>query len=220
MEMALEPQQRHLGVVYGEADRRVTGSALHANVLWVLGYPNQALTQSRAALTLAQEMAHPFTTAAVWLRNIISHQFLYEARTVQQRAEALSALCNEHGYEVFLVVGITWRGWALAKQGQAEEGIQQIQQGIAAARAMGIELFRPQILALLAEAYGKTGQVEEGLNALAEALMLVEKNEERMYEAELYRLKGELTLAQSKVQSPKSKVQSRRGSRRMFSEGD
>ena len=50
--LALDPRQRHLGVVYGEADRRVTGSALHANVLWVLGYPDQALTQSRAALTL------------------------------------------------------------------------------------------------------------------------------------------------------------------------
>ena len=138
----------------------------------------------------------------------MSHQFLHEARIVQQRAEALSALCNEHGYAVFLVAGMTWRGWALAEQGQAEEGIQQIQQGIVAARAMGIEIFRPHLLTLLAEAYGKTGQVEEGLHALAEALTLVEKNGERMYEAELYRLRGELTLQQEfKVQGSKFKVE-------------
>ena len=61
-------------------------------------------------------------------------------------------------------------------QGQEEEGIQQIQQGLAALRAKGMELRRPYHLALLAEAYGKTGQVEEGLTALAEALAVVDKN--------------------------------------------
>ena len=198
-----DPRQRDFELIRGDADHGVMGSSAHANVLWMLGYPNQALSQSRTALTLAQEMAHPLTTAAVWFRNMMSHQFLHDAQTVQQQAEALFALSNERGYAAFLIAGLTWRGWALAEQGQAEDGIQQIQQGIAAARAKGIELFGPHLLALLAEAYGKTGQVEEGLNALAEAVMLVEKNEERMYEAELYRLKGGLTLAQSKVQSLK-----------------
>src|SRR5262249_32465875 len=160
------------------------------NVLWLLGYPDQALTRSRAALTLAQEIAHPLSTAVVWIRDIMSHQFLHDARTVQQRAEALIALCNEQGFLAFLEGAITWRGWALAEQGQAEDGIQQIQQGMAAARAMGMELVRPHFLALLAEAYGKTGQVEEGLTALTEALAAVERTGERMYEAELYRLKG------------------------------
>jgi len=189
-----DPQQRQEGVVPSEADRRATGLSIHSNVLWLLGYPDQALAQSRTALSLAQERAHPFTTAVVWIRNVMFHKFLREARTVQQRAEDLTALCNEQGYSAFLEGAIVWCGWALAKQGQAEEGIQQIQQGIAIARAIGMELFRPQFLALLAEVYGKTRQVEEGLTALAEALTLVEKNGERTYEAELYRLKGKLTL--------------------------
>ena len=94
-----------------------------------------------------------------------------------------------------------WRGaGALAEQGQAEEGIAQMQQGLAALRAIGTELGQPRQLAVLAEAYGKVGQVEEGLTVLAEALALVDKTGERYYEAELYRLKGELTLAQSSVQ--------------------
>jgi predicted ATPase len=73
-------------------------------------------------------------------------------------------------------------------------------------RATGEELVRPYHLARLAEAYGKAEQAEEGLTALAEALATVNKTGERFYEAELYRLKGTLTL-QSQVQSPKSKVE-------------
>jgi predicted ATPase len=91
-------------------------------------------------------------------------------------------------------------------QGQEEEGIQQIQQGMATDRAIGAEVWWPYHLALLADAYGKTGQIEEGLTALAEALDAVDRTGERWYEAELYRLKGTLTL-QSQVPGPRSKVE-------------
>jgi len=84
----------------------------------------------------------------------------------------------------------------LAEQGQVEEGIAQIRQGLTAYRATGAGVGRPHFLALLAEACGKAGLAEEGLNALTEALGIVCKNGEREYEAELYRLKGELLLAQ------------------------
>jgi predicted ATPase len=77
---------------------------------------------------------------------------------------------------------------------------------MAADRAAGTELFRPYHLALLAEAYGKAGQIEEGLAALAEALDLVDKTGERMHEAELYRLTGELTLQQLSVASSQLSV--------------
>src|SRR4029453_10792262 len=87
-------------------------------------------------------------------------------------------------------------GWALAQQGQAQEGIAQIHQGLTAWRATGAELGRPGFLALLAEAYGVMGQPEEGLTALAEALTLAETTGERWYDPELYRLKGELLLQQ------------------------
>ena len=80
----------------------------------------------------------------------------------------------------------------------------------AAHRATGTELHRPYHLSLLAEAYGKVGQIEEGLTVLSEALAAVDKTGERSYEAELYRLKGELTLQQesqkSKVKAQRSKV--------------
>ena len=99
-----------------------------------------------------------------------------------------------------MAVGTIQRGWALAKQGQGEEGVVQIRRGLAAYQATEQELFRPGFLALLAEAYGKVGQAEEGLSALAEALTLVNKTGERWYEAELYRLKGTLTLQSRQVE--------------------
>ena len=68
-------------------------------------------------------------------------------------------------------------------------------------------MFQSYYLALLAEAYGKAGLAEEGLAALAEALTVVDKSGERFYEAELHRLRGELTLAQSRVQRLESSVQ-------------
>ncbi len=71
-----------------------------------------------------------------------------------------------------------------------------MQQGLSAYRATGAEIWRPHFLALLAEAYGSAGQTEAGLKTLAEALAMVDRTQERAYEAELYRLKGELTLLQ------------------------
>nr|MDQ3831811.1 hypothetical protein [Candidatus Tectomicrobia bacterium] len=76
-------------------------------------------------------------------------------------------------------------------------GIAQIRQGSAGFRATGAGLTWPWWLALLAEACGKVGQFDEGLRALEEALAAVQHNEERLYEAEVYRLKGELLLAQA-----------------------
>ncbi|MBI3798633.1 MAG: hypothetical protein HY268_16920 [Deltaproteobacteria bacterium] len=99
------------------------------------------------------------------------------------------------------------RDWALAEQGQEAEGIAQIRQGLPAHRETGAELTGPYYLALLAEAYGKVGQVEEGLSGVAEALTMVDKDGERLWEAELYRLKGQLTLQKSAVRGPKSKVE-------------
>jgi len=126
------------------------------------------------------------------------HQFRREEYAIQERTEAAIALSTEQGFPFFLTQGVIFRGVVLAEQGWEHEGIAQIQQGIAAFRATGAELYRPYFLALLAEAYEKAEQGENGLAVLAEALAVVDNTGERFYEAELYRLKGTLTL-QSKT---------------------
>ena len=88
------------------------------------------------------------------------------------------------------------RGWALAEQGFVEEGIQQLRQGMDTWRTLGTELAKTHVLFRLAEAYGRGGQAKEGLRVLDEALTTVHKNAEGYFEAEIYRLKGELLLQQ------------------------
>jgi len=95
------------------------------------------------------------------------------------------------------------RGGALVEQGKAEEGIAQIRQGLTPYWATGQGLVA-YYLALLAAAYGQIGQAEEGLAVLTEAMAQVDKTGERYYEAELYRLKGELALKQCSVRGPES----------------
>ncbi len=86
------------------------------------------------------------------------------------------------------------RGWALDQLGQGAEGISLIREGLAAWRATGSELWQPYFLGMLAELQGKGGYPREGLKAVGEALAVAARTEERFYEAELHRLKGELLL--------------------------
>jgi predicted ATPase len=120
--------------------------------------------------------------------------------------EEILTLSTEQGFPLFWALGTILRGWALAEEGQREEGIAQMRQGVAAWRATGAELTQPYFLALLAEVYGKVGQTEEGLRVLAEALAQVDKTGERFHEAELYRLKGQLTLQKFQVSGFKLQV--------------
>jgi predicted ATPase len=110
------------------------------------------------------------------------------------------AFSHEQGFALWVPGGTVLRGWALTAQGQMEEGIAQMRQGMTAWQATGAEADRPYYLALLAEGYGKAGRTEAGLHVLAEALAVVDAIEERYYAAELYRLQGELLLARSAEQ--------------------
>jgi len=105
-----------------------------------------------------------------------------------------------------LALGTILGGWALSQQRQVTVGIAQMQQGLAAYGAMGAQVRLTGFLAMLAEAHEAEGQVEDGLRVLAEALEVVDKKGERVYEAEVYRLKGELTLRQDKEPGATSKA--------------
>src|SRR5262249_26283778 len=152
-------------------------------------------------------LSHPYSLAFALGFAATIPALRREGQRAQEWAEATITLSTEQGVLFWLAWGMTARGGALAEQGQGKEGIIQIRQGIAAWRATGAELWRPYWLSLLAEAYRQEQQAEEGLNTLTEALALVATTAERWGEAELYRLKGELTLQRFNVQGSKSKVE-------------
>jgi len=201
-----DPVRHHShAFLYGQ-DPGVFCRVLAAWGLYLLGYPDQALRMNQEALAVAQEVVHPLSLAAAQAFFAVTHQVRREGHVAQEHAEAAVQLCSQQGFPVFLVFGTIMIGWALAEQGQTEEGIAQVRQGLAAYRATGAELATTRFAVLLAETWGKAGQPEEGLNVLAEALAVVNKGRERDYEAELYRLQGELLLQQER-QKAKSKKQ-------------
>ena len=201
-----DARQHHaLAFIYGSFDPGVACLGNTTVPLWILGYPEQALKSSHEALMLAQTLSHPFSLALALTYSARLDQLRREGQAVQDQAEAVMTLSTEQGFPAWLAWGTIFRGWALAEQGQRVEGISQTREGLAAWRATGSELWRSHNLALLAEAYGKNAQLEEGLSTVAEALAFVERTEERFYEAELYRLKGELTLEKFNVQGSQFK---------------
>jgi predicted ATPase len=197
-EIALYDSQQHRAsmFLYGE-DTRVVCRSLDALVLWYLGYPDQAQTRNDAAVALAQQIAHPYSLSYALGLAAVFHQCRREERFTQERADATISLTKEQGFPYWIAVGSLFRGWALVHQGQAQDGIEQLHQGLIAFRATGAEIWRPYWLMLLAEANGTLGEPEAGLTVLTEALTLMDTTGERWYEAELYRLKGALLLQQN-----------------------
>src|SRR5262249_9359674 len=113
-----DAQPRHAyAFLYGQAP----GVALRsqaARALWFLGYPDQALMRSQEALTLAQELSHPFSLAFALVFTGWLCQFRREVQAVQGRAEAALAICTEQGFLYWASHGTILRGWALAEQEQ------------------------------------------------------------------------------------------------------
>ncbi len=192
-----EGQRYHSQALRYGLDAGVTCLAHAAHVFWALGSFDQARHRSDKGLSLAHKLAHPFSLAyalahATWLA-----QFCREGQTVQAQAEALIALAQAHEFPLRAAQGLLWRGWALVELGHGDEGLAQMHQGLTAWQATGAELARPYFLALFAEAYGRLGQAAEGLRVLNEAMAVAHNHGERFYEAELWRLKGELLLRQA-----------------------
>jgi adenylate cyclase len=202
---AYDPQQeRPHALVYG-IDGGVGCLSYGAIILWLLGYPEQALKMSHRALPLAQELGHPHTLAMAltWASQL--HQLRREERLTQERAEQDVKLSAEQQFPSWLGWATIFRGWALVRQGHGEDEIGRMRQGLETWRAMAAGAARAPMLALLADAQQTVGQTMEGLKNVAEALAAVEKKGERLFEAELYRIKGQLSLQPEQVKASEGK---------------
>jgi predicted ATPase len=163
-------------------------------VLWHLGYPDQALRCAHQAVAIAEAVSHSVSLAGALSWAAALHQLRGEVGRAREVAETDLALTTEQGIGFFRSHAVILRGWALAEQGQCEEGIAEVREGLAAYRALGADLESSHWLALLAEAYGDWGRPAEGLSLITEALDHVAQTGIVYYEAELHRLHGELRL--------------------------
>ena len=189
---ALYESQQHRSQTF--ADPGVFCLALGAWVLWLMGYPAQALEQSQQALALARELSNAHTVAAVQFFAAMVHRFRRERQAARERAEEAIAIGREQNLPHWIVFGTIVRGWALAMGGQWEDGIAQIREGLVGQQLGGARISRGSFLVLLIEAHLAAGQAEAGLAVVAEALALVQETGAKYEEAEIHRLKGELLL--------------------------
>jgi predicted ATPase len=190
------PDRRHARVFRIGQDPGVACQALAAQTLWLLGYPEQALVCRNEALALAHALSHPYSLAFVRVWAAMVSQFRRDVSAVHEQAEATVTLSTEQGFTLWAAWGTSLRGWTLAIQGQDEDGVAQVRQGIAVWRATGAALGVPYFCTLLAEVSTHLGHTEDGLQALTEAHTLMEQQEERWWEAEIHRLRGVVLLKQ------------------------
>jgi predicted ATPase len=194
--MALYAQRQHHAddVLYAGHDTRVCGLTFTALALWYLGYPDQSLQRLHEALRDARALDHPLSLCLL-LRHAPFHQRFYrDLRAVQERTEELRTMATGQGFASEGAYATMMEGWLLAMNGEVEVGITHLHQGLVAYQETGGAVWRPLYLSMLAEAYSTGGQSAAALRILDEALTLVNTTGERVYEAEIHRLRGDLLL--------------------------
>ena len=189
-------QQRALGMRYGLLPWEHALAGL-TTALWLLGYPEQALQRSREACAVARELDHVQSLAHALHFTAQLHVFRREPQATFEYAQDCLTLSTEQGFSVFAGLSGILKGWALFKQDQTEVSMAQMRQSMTLIMEQGHGLGKAIYLSLLADVYHDIGQDDEGLRFLAEAQVYMETSGECYYEAEIYRLKGDLLLAQS-----------------------
>jgi class 3 adenylate cyclase/tetratricopeptide (TPR) repeat protein len=179
----------------------ITHRCYLALTLWHLGYPDQALALDRQTCELARTIGHAFSLGHAIDFSAVLKRYCRLAAELQSAAEEEMAIGAEHGFQLWHALGVLHKSIAALHQGRREEAVPQLLKGIAAFRATGAEVRMPAYLGTLGDAYMQSGRFEEARKALDEALAIAEKNDDRGYEAELHRLKGELLLAESNDQT-------------------
>jgi predicted ATPase len=180
---------RHAGSDFGVGAFGMNGMAN-----FILGYPDQAKDQNAQALALARKLEHPISVAFAHWNTGLVHQLRGEATAAYEHAETGMLIAEEKGFVQFVAWMKVLRNWALFEQNGSAEALAGMRQGIDDNRAIGSNLLVPHWISLLAGAYGRAGQAEEGLTLVAEAIAEIARRDERICEAELHRVKGQLLL--------------------------
>jgi class 3 adenylate cyclase/predicted ATPase len=164
--------------------------------LWLLGYPDQALRLDDEALAIIARIRHPYTYSRARAWSSMLHAFRREWPIVEERAAAAIASAQEQELAMMVAVGQVMQGAARAMLEPRDESLTEIRDAMAAYRATGARFQRTHQLTLLAEAAAACGHPDDGVAALNEAAEFAAQTDERYIEAEIYRLRGNLLLAQ------------------------
>jgi class 3 adenylate cyclase/predicted ATPase len=197
--LALYDPVRHpsLAFTYGGHDARICGLTFDAASRFVLGFSRQAADRARAAVEAARQLDHPHSTANGQAWASLTLRLAGDVAGALATAEACLQIAVEFGFPQWGALATVVRGSALAALGRVEEGVDEMRRGVAAWRATHARGFVPTFLTLIAQAELDRGEVDAAARAVDEALADALTRGERVFEAELRRLKGETLLARA-----------------------
>jgi predicted ATPase/class 3 adenylate cyclase/DNA-binding response OmpR family regulator len=178
--------------IASDADGRISTLSFMQHCLLLLGFPDQA---NEVAIEAASLRPHNlYSRALAQTRLLRMYVFARDTESTERGALELLQLAQQQGYPYFIATANVYTGWARAQHGDVERGIQACQQGLAQLRAIGIRSWLPFYVALLAECYAQNGDYALADEAVTDALQAIEATGERVWEAEILRLKGNLLM--------------------------
>jgi predicted ATPase len=172
--------------------------------LWLLGFPDQARRKMEETLALARTFGVPLSLAFAQRAAASLYQNLRQPEEARDLGQACIALCDAHGIMLEKAWVCRPYGWAIAQVGRVDEGIQIARAALQTQLSIGAQAGRPQALAVLAETLWCVGRTQEALEAVEEGLAVSNRNGEPFYDAELWRLEGELLKMQDKTAEAES----------------
>ena len=176
----------------GLIEPRVTCAVYGAILSCMRGHLDRALVEIDTGRRVANELASAYAQVTASAFGAMVHESRREPAAVAERAVEVLALARQHGFPQWAGLAMALRGWALAAQGQHEAGLAELREGLETWRGTGTEIGRTYLLSLLADAHGRAGDVERALAVLDEAIVAMDQSGERLLEAELLRLRGEM----------------------------
>ena len=169
----------------------------HALVLCYLGYPDQALRKSEESFHTGQELGGPYGEAWGSYGLAFIHMLRWEEAAAQAHIDRALQLALEYNFSEILALCLFLQSWFVVLSGQVETGMEQFKNVLSAYRASGTTLGLPSSLGFCAYVHGRIGKPADGLPLIEEAFAVVARNEERLCEADLYSIKGDLLVQMS-----------------------
>jgi predicted ATPase len=173
-------------------DPRVVCLDYLARTLLPLGFPEQALAANDEAVREARLLSHRNSLALPLFFGGVVHQIIGDREGVEVRGRELAEIAGDAGFRFWQAGATVLSGWARAEAGGLEDGRLEIKRGVDEWCGTGAEYMLPYFLALLAQVECRAGRAQAALSLLEEALSRVERTGERWFEAEIFRIEGEV----------------------------
>jgi predicted ATPase len=198
-------EHRALATRFGQ-DLGVTILSYRSRALWLLGYPEAALSDNDEALKQAREMDQAATLMWALAHAPIPDTLCGNYAAAAAHAQELVALAEEKGSVLWKGIGMMNQGGVFASTGRAADAIEILISGIAAWRMTGATVWMPYYLPHLARAHAEVGQFEEAWRCVNEAMTAAETTKEKWCEADIHRMAGEITLMSPESDAAKAKA--------------